>query len=850
MKRIVILLAIMLAISYAFTTTRNEVTIGAGDQLASIPVDMYWKNSLYQCLYMQNELGIVSGTIQSITFYNSFTSNLPNKPTRIWLGTTPNTSLAGGWIPSTQLQLVWDGNVSYPSGQNQIQIAFQTPYSYPGGNLVMMVQRPMDANYYAETDLFFAQAGEIGRSLKAQSDNTTYNPAIPPTSFSISDMFPKTTFTYDGSLIEHDLAALSITGSNIPTMDSSSDYVIVVRNNGLLPQADYTIKLMKTGGIELESVAGTLIAPNQEVSFTIPWSPAQIETSMLYGQVFLDGDQVPANDASPGINIAVQAPGTVGITVGTGIENARIPVDMNWSRSLFQTVYLASEIGATGLITGLMFYNTFEEDLPAKRTMIWLAETTRTNLADAWVPSTEMNLVYDGWVDYPAGQNEILITLQQPFAFNEGNLLMMVHRPVDSNFYSMFNTFKSQTVGSNRSRNSFTHTSPIDPANPPNIVTVSGQFPKTTFMIVSAGSGTLQGTVYGLNNAPLEGALIQAGNTSTTSEPNGFFSLSLPEGVYSVSASASGHHDQLLQNINITSGEITTLDIQLLPVTAFFQDGFEDYPDFTLQFSPWTLIDIDQAPTFGISGVTWPNRNSPMAFIIFNPSSTTPQIHDAPPHSGTKYAASFASSASMNDDWLISPPIIGGGELKFYARSYMDTYGLERFQVLISDSGTDPEDFTIISGTGYLEAPDAWTEYVYSLASYQDQQIHVAIRCISSEAFLFMLDDFAVSGANDAFEEVIPVQESALLGNYPNPFNPHTNIRFRIGATNTEFDLSIFNSRGQKVKTLHKGMLDPGTHLLNWNGTDQQGLPVSSGVYFYKLSAPGFLESRKMLLLK
>lgn len=85
-----------------------------------------------------------SGQITAIRFYNNFFSNLPNKPTQIWLGETPLADLSNGWIPASQLTQVFSGSVDYPAGMNEITVTFATPFAYGGGNLVMMVFRPWD----------------------------------------------------------------------------------------------------------------------------------------------------------------------------------------------------------------------------------------------------------------------------------------------------------------------------------------------------------------------------------------------------------------------------------------------------------------------------------------------------------------------------------------------------------------------------------------------------------------------------------------------------------------------------------------------------------------------------------
>jgi hypothetical protein len=94
--------------------------------------------------------------------------------------------------------------------------------------------------------------------------------------------------------------------------------------------------------------------------------------------------------------------------------------------------------------------------------------------------------------------------------------------------------------------------------------------------------------------------------------------------------------------------------------------------------------------------------------------------------------------------------------------------------------------------------------------------------------------------------------------NFPNPFNPSTTIYFELTTENTErspaFDgnteLSIYNIKGQKVKTLLNEHLIKGAHTVTWNGKDSNNRAVSSGIYFYKISSGKESVMKKMLLLK
>ncbi len=88
-----------------------------------------------------------------------------------------------------------------------------------------------------------------------------------------------------------------------------------------------------------------------------------------------------------------------------------------------------------------------------------------------------------------------------------------------------------------------------------------------------------------------------------------------------------------------------------------------------------------------------------------------------------------------------------------------------------------------------------------------------------------------------------------LAQNYPNPFNPKTTIAFYIGSRQY-VSLSIYNILGKRVRELVGSELEPGWQEVIWDGTGSEGERVPSGIYFYRLSAGDFSETRKMLLLK
>jgi hypothetical protein len=88
-----------------------------------------------------------------------------------------------------------------------------------------------------------------------------------------------------------------------------------------------------------------------------------------------------------------------------------------------------------------------------------------------------------------------------------------------------------------------------------------------------------------------------------------------------------------------------------------------------------------------------------------------------------------------------------------------------------------------------------------------------------------------------------------LYANYPNPFNPVTTIRYDLPDA-SQVKLEVYNVLGQRVVTLVDESQEAGHHQVDWNSADSDGRPVSSGIYFYRLTADEYIETKKMMLLK
>jgi len=127
----------------------------------------------------------------------------------------------------------------------------------------------------------------------------------------------------------------------------------------------------------------------------------------------------------------------------------------------------------------------------------------------------------------------------------------------------------------------------------------------------------------------------------------------------------------------------------------------------------------------------------------------------------------------------------------------------------------------------------------------------------------YVVDTLTVTTADNTYNVTIKLDESLICAIdenynhlnifdcliYPNPFNPTTTISFSIPEDN-EIELTVFNIKGQKVKTLLSDQLSAGQHSVVWDGRDDSNKTVGSGIYFYKLKTDNLAKTKKMILMK
>ena len=157
------------------------------------------------------------------------------------------------------------------------------------------------------------------------------------------------------------------------------------------------------------------------------------------------------------------------------------------------------------------------------------------------------------------------------------------------------------------------------------------------------------------------------------------------------------------------------------------------------------------------------------------------------------------------------------------------------FEALIDDdmASFEADNFmgTLVEGQGL--------DHVMGIFNYSFGTYKVQIRDVADLGQTVAVDDVQVNP-----------YEYALHDNFPNPFNPETQIRFSIGSQE-DVKLIIYDVVGRQVRTLVNGSsFSPGLHVANWDGLDDKGQKVPSGLYIYRIKAGSFIADKKMLLVK
>jgi hypothetical protein len=267
-----------------------------------------------------------------------------------------------------------------------------------------------------------------------------------------------------------------------------------------------------------------------------------------------------------------------------------------------------------------------------------------------------------------------------------------------------------------------------------------------------------------------------------------------------------------------------TIEFNTSEETVYFEDNFNNLDNWTVN-GPWEII--DELAWEGTALTDYWGENDPESF--YAPNCDVSVISNSTFHIG-------------NDEQKM---------LHFMDHLYVEPY----FDFVTISLSNDQENWEEVYSNS--EIRPEWKHQYISLHDIEEGDYYIRLRLQADSPHDALVDpgwtvdnlkivggDYEVLVNNET--DNVDQFTNALLSNYPNPFNPETNLSFYLNPETKTADIKIYNIRGELVKTLPLNKENIKTGTIKWNAD-----PFASGVYFYRLSADNkTIGTNKMILLK
>ena len=310
------------------------------------------------------------------------------------------------------------------------------------------------------------------------------------------------------------------------------------------------------------------------------------------------------------------------------------------------------------------------------------------------------------------------------------------------------------------------------------------------------------------------------------------------------------------------NGDLTIYDIQYSP----WLSGVSPYIDCSVTLTGIVTVGSLDYSTGSYNSYAMQSADAPWSGIFFDGDNLpelargdeitmTGKVYE---HYGSTNLDSVTAVTIMSTNNVISPLLVGTSDL---AQDSDEAESYEGCLVKVSNvtvSEINEYDWSIKDDSNIsclmdddmatMDADNAMSEFV------EGQQLSyiMGIFNYSFGTYKVQIRDVADLGATVGIDDDVKVNpyEYALHDNFPNPFNPETQIRFSLGGQEN-VKLVIYNIMGRQVRTLANGdSFNSGFHVLNWDGRDNLGEKVATGMYIYRIKAGDFVADKKMLLVK
>ena len=843
----------------------NDINIGIGDQEAYIPINFFYNNSLFETIYSVEDMNGFVGMITGVRFYTNFNEAHPDKPVKIWLGSTTQTDLSTGWIPSTDLTLVYDGMMSYPAGEGMVSFQFPEYYMHlDGGNLVMMVQRPMDTGW-SSGKYFKTQTVGTNRSRNIYSDSTEYDPANPPDG-TLTGQFPKTTFVVIPGGVGHiqgtvlgensvPLEGVDITLSGNPTTSTNALGEFFIPN--ILP-GEYSLGFSTYGYIsqdyafELEEdeteIVNITLQPMPKVSVFGTIQASDTSSGIAGASIRLQGyanytystnaqgefqseAEVYANNS---YQYSISAPGysslsgtievgdtdyNMGIVIMSEIAYAptAVTAELSETASSIDIVWNAPDPNAMEMV------QSFESDIfpPTEwsqiitctggpNTLGVLPTWGRYSVISDAVPVVPTDGNYQtGLTWYDGHQDEWLITSVfncPPDAYMTFDTYLTMGSPMGDHYYVKVSpdygaTWDVLWDGATQPMGANHYDTPIQV----DLSAYNGQQLQIAFHAQDPPDNAGLWEVWYVDNIYIGNFVERVSTTLSSPNPgakstNSENTLRMQNNALRSAAPAS--------NTRVNSRSLVGYRVWRMV------EGTEDNEN------EWTLLNEELTSNTNYEDESW----------------------NSLPNGSYRWAV----KAVYTSEVLSSPA---------FSNTMLKDQQTGNFQGRVTNAGAGIAGATVSTNTGLSATTNNQGYYVlavpagtYTLTASKTDYHSLEYANATVAAGQNVTVNFNLIHVSNE-DDVTPVTVTVLKSNYPNPFNPETTINYDLKDAG-KVRIDVFNLKGQLVRTLVNEEQPAGRYRLVFNAKDHRGNPLSSGVYFYRMSAGHYRSTKKMMLME
>jgi|GEM_PF-5051997 len=383
-------------------------------------------------------------------------------------------------------------------------------------------------------------------------------------------------------LPDYDLGANSISGNTEVMAGEVNEFKATILNEGRYNISDpFNVELWYLNEEETKVSLGTQtysvglpVNTSTDIAFNVTFAKAGLYK--LYAEVSCVSDMDNKNNISSVYLVEVNPLGTIKIQIGEtgGINTSNVlPFNTYYPKSSSQSIYLADEIGTTGVINKLQYHYSFQhnEAIKDKPLQIYITTTELSDVSLEWIMKDTI-LVFDGLVNIPGGRGSLIIPLDNPYLYNGGNLAVthvsngvVTSNPLNQFYYTMTDRYgASRIMASNQENIDFTQ-----------IGRLVEYIPVTTFILNERGA-SLSGTIKNTNNDPISKAVVQIEGTNwiAMTDDNGSYSypfIPANDDPYTIKVTKTGYAD----NIQATSIETInkTVDFVLSSLSTITVSG-------------------------------------------------------------------------------------------------------------------------------------------------------------------------------------------------------------------------------------------------------------------------------------